>query len=54
LVWKQYGELLCGSSKTSEYIDSVNVQAIDADDNGNGTKSKSILENKKPKKNDKG
>ena len=34
LVWKQYGELLCGSSKTSEYIDSVIVQAIDADDNG--------------------
>jgi uncharacterized UPF0160 family protein len=34
LVWKQYGELLCGSSKISEYIDSVVVQAIDADDNG--------------------
>ena len=34
LVWKQYGELLCGSSKTSEYIDNVIVQAIDADDNG--------------------
>ena len=34
LVWKQYGESLCGSSKTSEYIDSVIVQAIDADDNG--------------------
>ena len=25
LVWKQYGELLCGSSKISEYIDSVVV-----------------------------
>ena len=34
LVWKQYGELLCGSSETSEYIDSVIVQSIDADDNG--------------------
>ena len=34
LVWKQYGELLCESSETSEYIDSVIVQAIDADDNG--------------------
>ena len=34
LVWKQYGELLCGSSETAEYIDSVIVQAIDADDNG--------------------
>ncbi|MDB4442476.1 MYG1 family protein [bacterium] len=34
LVWKQYGELLCGSSETSAYIDSVIVQAIDADDNG--------------------
>ncbi len=34
LVWKHYGELLCGSSETSEYIDSVIVQAIDADDNG--------------------
>ena len=34
LVWKQYGELLCGSSKTFEYIDSAIVQAVDADDNG--------------------
>ena len=34
LVWKQYGELLCGSSETSEYIDFAIVQAIDADDNG--------------------
>jgi uncharacterized UPF0160 family protein len=34
LVWKHYGESLCGSSKTSEHIDSVIVQAIDADDNG--------------------
>jgi uncharacterized UPF0160 family protein len=34
LVWKQYGELLCGSSEISEYIDSEIVQAIDADDNG--------------------
>jgi len=34
LAWKQYGESLCGSSQTAEYIDSVIVQAIDADDNG--------------------
>jgi uncharacterized UPF0160 family protein len=34
LVWKKYGKLLCGSSETSEYIDSVIVQAIDAEDNG--------------------
>ena len=34
LVWKQYGKSLCGSSQTAEYIDSVIVQAIDADDNG--------------------
>jgi len=34
LVWKQYGESLCGSFETSEYIDSAIVQAIDADDNG--------------------
>ena len=34
LVWKRYGELLCGSSETAEHIDSAIVQAIDADDNG--------------------
>jgi uncharacterized UPF0160 family protein len=34
LVWKKYGKLLCGSSVASEYIDSVFVQAIDAEDNG--------------------
>jgi uncharacterized UPF0160 family protein len=34
LVWKHYGELLCGSSEAAEYIDSAIVQAIDADDNG--------------------
>jgi len=34
LVWKHYGELLCGSSETAAYIDSAIVQAIDADDNG--------------------
>ncbi|MGD8292282.1 MAG: MYG1 family protein [Desulfobacterales bacterium] len=34
LVWKQYGQSLCGSSQTAEYIDSVIVQAVDADDNG--------------------
>ena len=34
LVWKHYRKLLCGSSETSEYIDSAIVQAIDADDIG--------------------
>jgi uncharacterized UPF0160 family protein len=34
LVWKHYGELLCGSSEASEHIDSLIVQAIDAEDNG--------------------
>ena len=34
LVWNKYGKLLCGSSEASEYIDSMIVQAIDADDNG--------------------
>jgi uncharacterized UPF0160 family protein len=34
LVWKHYGELLCGSSEATDYIDSLIVQAIDADDNG--------------------
>src|SRR5210317_735779 len=34
LVWKNYGELLCGSSEATDYIDSLIVQAIDADDNG--------------------
>ena len=33
-MWEKYGKLLCGSSEASEYIDSVIVQAIDADDNG--------------------
>jgi len=34
LVWKKYGKLLCKSTEPSEYIDSVIVQAVDADDNG--------------------
>jgi uncharacterized UPF0160 family protein len=34
LVWKHFGEFLCGSPETSEHIDSAIVQAIDADDNG--------------------
>ena len=34
LVWKHFGESLCGSSEIAEYIDSEIVQAIDADDNG--------------------
>jgi uncharacterized UPF0160 family protein len=34
LVWKKYGRSLCVSSEASEYIDTVIVQAIDADDNG--------------------
>jgi len=49
LVWKQYGESLCGSSKTAEYIGSVIVQAIDADDNGiDIDKIKGIIEAQKP------
>jgi uncharacterized UPF0160 family protein len=34
LVWEKYGKSLCASSEAAEYIDSVIVQAIDADDNG--------------------
>jgi uncharacterized UPF0160 family protein len=34
LVWKKFGKSLCGSTEAAEYIDSVIVQAIDADDNG--------------------
>jgi uncharacterized UPF0160 family protein len=34
LVWKRYGEKLCGSDKAAEFIDSAIVQAVDADDNG--------------------
>jgi len=34
LVWKKFGQSLCGSTEAADYIDSVIVQAIDADDNG--------------------
>jgi uncharacterized UPF0160 family protein len=34
LVWKHYGELLCGSPEIADHIDSTIVQAIDAEDNG--------------------
>jgi uncharacterized UPF0160 family protein len=34
LVWKHYGELLCGASEIANHIDAAIVQAIDADDNG--------------------
>ncbi len=34
LVWKKYGEKLCGSKEVAEEIDSQLVQAVDAPDNG--------------------
>jgi len=34
LVWKTYGEQICGSKEVSEKIDQKLVQAIDANDNG--------------------
>jgi uncharacterized UPF0160 family protein len=34
LVWKKYGEKLSGSGETSEQIDRIIVQPIDAGDNG--------------------
>jgi len=34
LVWEKYGKTLCVTSEASEYIDTVIVQAVDADDNG--------------------
>src|SRR3989344_5092065 len=34
LVWKKYGEQLCGSQEIADYIDQVLVQPIDALDNG--------------------
>lgn len=34
LVWKKYGETICGSSKCAVKIDEHLVQAIDANDNG--------------------
>ena len=34
LVWRHFGELLCGSPEIADHIDSAIVQAIDADDNG--------------------
>ncbi len=34
LVWKKYGEQLCGSSEIAQKIDQILVQPIDATDNG--------------------
>jgi len=34
LVWKKYGEKICGSKKSAEIIDNKLVAPIDADDNG--------------------
>lgn len=44
LVWKKFGEELCGSMEVSEDIDQRLVQIIDAGDNGIET-SKPIIEN---------
>ncbi len=37
LVWKTYGEKICGSKKVADRIDESLVQAIDAEDNGLNT-----------------
>lgn len=34
LMWKEYGEKICGSKDVSDFIDSSLVQQIDASDNG--------------------
>jgi uncharacterized UPF0160 family protein len=34
LVWKKYGEEICGSKKSAEMVDNKLVAPIDADDNG--------------------
>lgn len=34
LIWKKYGEQICGSKEVSKYIDNKIVQPIDAVDNG--------------------
>ena len=34
LVWKKFGEKLCGSKKISDKVDRILVQPIDANDNG--------------------
>lgn len=34
LVWKKYGEEICGSKKSAEMIDNKLVAHVDADDNG--------------------
>lgn len=44
LVWKKFGEKICGSKSTAEKIDEELVQAIDAIDNGVG-EIKPIFEN---------
>lgn len=34
LVWKEYGEILCGNKEAADIIDKYFVRAIDANDNG--------------------
>lgn len=34
LIWKKYGEIICGSKQVADKIDAELVQAIDAEDNG--------------------
>lgn len=34
LIWKKYGEIICGSKQVADKIDTELVQAIDAEDNG--------------------
>ncbi|MCX6717662.1 MAG: MYG1 family protein [Candidatus Taylorbacteria bacterium] len=34
LVWKEFGEKICGSKEVAEIIDKKVIQAIDAEDNG--------------------
>jgi len=37
LVWKSFGEKLCGSKEVANFIDQILVQSIDAGDNGINT-----------------
>jgi uncharacterized UPF0160 family protein len=34
LIWRSFGEKICGSREVAEYLDKKIVQTIDADDNG--------------------
>jgi len=47
LVWREYGEQLCGSKKAADILDAKIVQAIDAGDNGVQT-YKSIYDDVNP------